>query len=162
MGIDERDPPSVLLDRVSANVLRDAASLSLDHVNAKNGIQQRRLAVIDVAEKRHHGRTGNQIARVIDGMREAVAQLILQAHGLAKIHFDPQFQGQQLHGLDVELRIDGDHLLHRHQLALNRGVRNAHGGRERTHRAGHLHHHMFFAGGRNGIGADHAFFAART
>ena len=51
--IDERDVPAVFrLDRIRANVLRDAARFAGNDIGANDLVQQRRLAVIDVAEHR--------------------------------------------------------------------------------------------------------------
>ena len=54
--IDEGDLAAVLLDLIGADVLRDAAAFAADHVDADDPVQQRRLAVIDVAEERDHRR----------------------------------------------------------------------------------------------------------
>ena len=55
-GIDERDRPAVLFDAIGSDVLRDAAALAADDVDADNLVQQRRLAVIDVSQEGHYRR----------------------------------------------------------------------------------------------------------
>ena len=51
-SIDKRDRPSIGLDGVGADVLGDSAELARRHVGVANRVEQRGLAVIDVA---HHG-----------------------------------------------------------------------------------------------------------
>ena len=53
--VDEDDLAAVLLDLVGADVLRDAAGLAVGHIGGTDGIEQRRLAVIDVAHDGDHG-----------------------------------------------------------------------------------------------------------
>ena len=48
-GVDERDLAAVLLDDRRADVLRDAAGLGRLHAGGADGVEQRRLAVVDVA-----------------------------------------------------------------------------------------------------------------
>ena len=48
---------AVLLDVVRADVLRDSAGFALGHVGDADGVEQRRLAVIDVAHDGDHRRT---------------------------------------------------------------------------------------------------------
>ena len=52
--IDEHDLAAVLLDVISADVLRDAAGFALGHVGGPDGIEQRSFAVIDVAHDGDH------------------------------------------------------------------------------------------------------------
>ena len=63
--IDERDLPIVALDRVRADLLRDAAGLSRGNVRLANAIEQRRLAVIDVAEHGYDRRPRREHLRLI-------------------------------------------------------------------------------------------------
>ena len=53
--IDEHDLAAVLLDVISADVLRDAAGFAAGHIGFANGVEQRSLAVIDVAHDGDHG-----------------------------------------------------------------------------------------------------------
>ena len=54
--VDEDDFAAVLLDVIGADVLRDPAGFLRGHVGEANGVQQRGLAVIDVAHDGDHGR----------------------------------------------------------------------------------------------------------
>ncbi len=52
--VDEGDGAAVGLDLVGADVLGDAAAFGLDDVRLANPVQERRLAVVDVAQDRDH------------------------------------------------------------------------------------------------------------
>ena len=54
--IDEDDLAAVLLHVIGADVLRDAAGFLLGHIGHADGVEQRRLTVIDVAHDGDHGR----------------------------------------------------------------------------------------------------------
>ena len=54
--VEERDPPAVDLGLVGADVLRDPAGLGLDDRRLADRVEQRRLAVVDVAHDRHDRR----------------------------------------------------------------------------------------------------------
>ena len=54
--IDEDDLAAVLLHVIGADVLRDAAGFLAGHVGYADGVEQRGLAVIDVAHDGDHGR----------------------------------------------------------------------------------------------------------
>ena len=60
-SIDEDDLLAVVIDVISADVLRDAAGFLVGDVGEADGIEQRGLAVIDVAHDRDHGRAAEQI-----------------------------------------------------------------------------------------------------
>jgi hypothetical protein len=56
--IDERYVPAVLrFDEIRPDVLRDAARFAGDNINADDLVEQRRFAVIDVAEHRDNRRS---------------------------------------------------------------------------------------------------------
>ncbi len=59
--IDEHDLAAVLLDVIGADVLRDAAGFALGDVGCADGVEQRSLAVIDVAHDGDHGRAPHAI-----------------------------------------------------------------------------------------------------
>ncbi len=63
--IDERDLAIVSLDGVRADLLRDAAGLAARDVGLTDLIEQRRLAVVDVAEHRDDRRTRRQHLRLV-------------------------------------------------------------------------------------------------
>ncbi len=66
--VDEREPFAVLFDRIGADVLGDAAAFAAHHVEPDDAIQERRLAVVDVAEERHHRRARHEARRIV-GLR---------------------------------------------------------------------------------------------
>ena len=57
-GIDEGDEPAVVLHLVGADGLGDPPGLPLGHVGLADGIEKGGLAVVDMAQHRHHRRTG--------------------------------------------------------------------------------------------------------
>ena len=59
--VEERDLPSVVLDLVGADVLRDAACLGLDDGRLTDRIEQRRLTVVDVPHDRYHRRARDEL-----------------------------------------------------------------------------------------------------
>ena len=63
--IEERDDALRRGDVIGADVLRDAARFAAGHARAANGVEQRRLAVVDVAHHRDDRRTRQQFRRVI-------------------------------------------------------------------------------------------------
>ena len=63
--IDEGHGPAVGCDPVGADVLGDAAFLVRGHVDADDPIQQRRLAVVHVAEEGHDRRSRLELCRVV-------------------------------------------------------------------------------------------------
>ena len=56
-GVEEGDVALGGRHRVGADVLGDAAGLARGHVRLADGVEQRRLAVVDVAHDRDHRRT---------------------------------------------------------------------------------------------------------
>ena len=77
--IDEGDRAAVLLDLVGADVLRDAARFAGDHVDADDPVQQRRLAVVDVAQERDDRRTRLQLLRRVLRLADLGDQRVFQA-----------------------------------------------------------------------------------
>ena len=57
--------PAVDLHGVRADVLRDAAGFARRHLRGADGVQQRRLAVVDVAHDGDDRRTGLRLLQVI-------------------------------------------------------------------------------------------------
>ena len=94
--IDERNSPAVLLDRVGANVLRDAAAFAAHHVDADDAVQERRLAVVDVAQERDHRRPLDQIGRIVFLLLQVREHLVFQADRLLEFDVDAQLRGHQL------------------------------------------------------------------
>ena len=59
--VEERDLAAVVVDLVRADVLRDPARLGLDDRGLADRVEQRRLAVVDVAHDRHDGRPRGEV-----------------------------------------------------------------------------------------------------
>src|SRR6185436_10701534 len=116
--VEEHDLPAPLLDVIGADVLRDAAGLVRRDVRLADRIEQRRLAVIDVAH---------------DGDDRTAGHGALRLGPLHRLHLDRLFEGDDLRvdaqlarqldrQLPAEGLIDRDHepLLHEevlHQIA---------------------------------------------
>ena len=67
--VEERDPAAVVVDLVGADVLGDAAGLGLDHCRLADGVEERRLPVVDVPHDRHDRRARDQIlGRVLEDL----------------------------------------------------------------------------------------------
>ena len=85
--VDEGDPPGAVLDLVGADVLGDAADLAGRDRGLADGIEKRRLAVVDVAHDRDHRRARLEIlGRVLDSSElrlpsSSAACLILISRG---------------------------------------------------------------------------------
>ncbi len=107
--IDERNPPAVLLDRVGANVLRDAAAFAAHHVDADDPVQQRRLAVVDVAQERDHRRPLDEIGRIVFLLLEVGEHLVFQADRLLEFDVDAQLGRDQLRHFRIHDRGDRGH-----------------------------------------------------
>nr|CAI0340834.1 membrane hypothetical protein [Rhizobiaceae bacterium] len=69
-GVDEGDLVAVLLDLVGADMLCDAAGFASDNVGMPDGVEQRGLAVVDVAHDGHDRRTRFQIALVVGNVED--------------------------------------------------------------------------------------------
>ena len=99
--IHKRDGAAFLVDLVGADVLRDAAAFAAGHVDADDLVQQRRLAVVDVAEEGDHRSTGlERLGGVLlrfDGREE----LVLDIHLLAQFDLDAELDGQQVDQLGI-------------------------------------------------------------
>ena len=65
--VDERDRPVLVEDAVGADVLGDAAGFLVHEVRGADGVEERRLAVVDVAHDGHDGRPRNEIGRAALG-----------------------------------------------------------------------------------------------
>ena len=60
-GVEEGDRVVVVVDLVGADVLGDAAGLAGRHLGLADRVEQRGLAVVDVAHDRDHGRAVDQL-----------------------------------------------------------------------------------------------------
>jgi hypothetical protein len=88
--VEERDPAAVDVDLVGADVLCDPARLALDDARLADRVEERRLAVVDVAHDRHHRRPRPQhLLRVLEdlGLRLLVGG-VLDRHLAAELGSD--------------------------------------------------------------------------
>ena len=72
--VDERDPAAGVLDLVGADVLRDPAGLGGDDVRLADAVEERRLAVVDVA---HDGDDRRPRQEILLGVLELLEDLFL-------------------------------------------------------------------------------------
>ena len=72
--VEEGDPAAVVVDLVGADVLRDPAGLGLDDGGLADRVEQRRLAVVDVAHDRDDRRARRE---VLLGVLERLGLLVL-------------------------------------------------------------------------------------
>ena len=110
--VDEYDLAAVLLDVISADVLRNAAGFAVGDVRGADGIQQRRLAVIDVAHDGDHGRAPHAIGGLL-GLLDLLRALFFVAD---LVGGSAELARQVLGHLDVEVLVDGGENLLLHQL----------------------------------------------
>ena len=114
--IDESDRPAVGLDLVSADVLRDAAAFGIDDVGLANTVQERSLAVVDVAQDRDDGGPRHEVFRRAGG-RERVEQVVFGRAVVNDLELDAKLEREHGRHIVVERGVDGGELVHSHQLA---------------------------------------------
>ena len=108
--VEEGDLPAVVVDLVGADVLGDAARLGRDDRALADRVEQRGLAVVDVAHDRHDRRPRLEILLgVLVGLR-----VDLLVGGVADDDLAARLGGEQLDGLVGEGLRDGDHLPQAH------------------------------------------------
>ena len=106
--VDEGDLLTVLLDLIGADMLRDAASLAGNDLGVADGVEQRCLAVVDVAHDGHDRRTRLLVFRRIRKVEQAFLDI-----GLGNtLHRMTEFTGHQF------CRVGVDHVAGLHDLAL--------------------------------------------
>src|SRR3546814_314491 len=111
-GVEEADDALVGFDVVRADVLGDATGLARGDLGAADVVEQRGLAVVDVAHDRHHRRTGGLVAlHVLDvGEQFGLGVVRIGAYrGVA------QLLGNQHRGVVVDALGDGRHDAHLEQ-----------------------------------------------
>ena len=116
-SVDERERPVIALDLIGADVLRDAACLSVDHVRVADPIQQQRLAVVHMAHDGDHRRPQRSHAGVIvDLDPEKLAEFgLLLLTGVDETDLGSDLGREQLHHLVTERLGGGHHLAVLHQ-----------------------------------------------
>src|SRR5271165_1039935 len=115
-GVNERDRLAVVLDLVGADVLGDAAALALHNIGFADAVQERRLAMVDMAQDRDDRGAGFEVFRCVPG-GERVQQFILRGACVNDLQLDAKFHGEHERHIVVQTGVDGRHLAHRHQLS---------------------------------------------
>jgi len=109
-GVQERDLAASDVDLIRADVLRDPTRLGLDDGGLPDRVEQRRLAVIDVAHDRDHRRAWRQVCL---GVLEDLRQLLLVG-GMLDRHLALELRRDQLHVVVRERLRDLDHVSEPH------------------------------------------------
>ena len=110
--VDERDQLLVVLHLVGADVLRDAAGLAGRHGGVADGVEQARLAVVDVAHDGDDRGARLEVLGVVDGLD---LELGLLVGGVRDLDFAREVGGEHLDGLVAERLRDGHHLAVAHE-----------------------------------------------
>ena len=105
-GIQEGDGIAVHIHGISADVLGNAAGLTGGDGSLPDGIQQRGLAVVNVAHDNHNGSAGLQL---VGGVHMIVNDLLLDGDGDFLLHLAAHFRSHKLGGIEVDSLVDGGH-----------------------------------------------------
>ena len=109
-GVEERDRPVLVDDRVGTDVLGDATGLTVDDVRTADVVEQRGLAVVDVAHDGDHRRAG-LLALVVVGVVEQLLQFdFLLLTRLDEEDLRTDLEREHLHLVVAEGHGRGDHL----------------------------------------------------
>jgi hypothetical protein len=112
-GVEERDEVAlVALDLVGADVLGDAAGLARDDLRLADRVEQRRLAVVDVAHDRDDGRALLEVGGIVD---DDLLDLLVVGRA-DDLDLALELAGEDLDGLVGERLRERRHLAHHHQL----------------------------------------------
>ena len=113
-GVEEGDLLAADLHGVGADVLGDAARLARGDAGLADVVQQRGLAVVDVAHDGDDRRTGEEVllgildVLVLEGVLGGLGQLHFQLHA--------ELGANQLRGVEVQFVVDGGDDAQHHQL----------------------------------------------
>ena len=103
-GVDKGDLAVADVHHRRADVLGDAAGLAGHHAGVTDGVEQRRLAVVDMAHDGDHRRTRLQVGL---GVVVHHGVLLLRRHDA---HLAAHIVGDELHGLIVHGLGEREHL----------------------------------------------------
>ena len=92
-------------DVIGADVLRNAAGLALGDTRRADGVEQRRLAVIDVTHDGDDRRARDRVFR-LHFFRFHLEHVLLER---AELHFGPEFSRDHRRGFGVDGAVDGHH-----------------------------------------------------
>ncbi len=107
--VDERDQALRRLHLVGADVLRDAAGLARRDLGAADVVEQRGLAVVDVAHDGHDRRPRQRLELAALRLDLVLEHVFLVAHRRVAEFLDHQLRGVLVDGL-----VDGGHHAHLH------------------------------------------------
>ena len=96
---------SPALHQVGADVLRDAAGFALGDAGLADRVEQRRLAVIDVAHDRDDRPARDHVLR-IGGLVAFGDDFLLEA---ARLDLGAEARGERLRGFEIDRGVDGHH-----------------------------------------------------
>jgi hypothetical protein len=111
-SIDKREPVIVSDDLVGTDVLGDSPGFTGNDVCVTDGIQERRLAMIDMTEDRYHWRANLKVRALF--LRDAP-----RSDGRDILHLprdEPKYASHHGSGLEVDLLIDVREYAGTHQL----------------------------------------------
>jgi hypothetical protein len=129
--VEEGDAPAGLgLDLVGADVLRDAAGLVRGDVGLAQRVEQRRLAVVDMAHDRHDGRARQR--RVVAVVSHADADLDVGLRDALELV--AELADHDLRRVGVDRLVDGRHDAHLHERLHDVGAALGHAVGELLHR----------------------------
>ena len=120
--VEERHELPVVMDLVGADVLGDAAGLAGDDLGRADRVQQRRLAVVDVAHDRDDGRARDEI--LVGVLVDGLGWRPRRRRGRARPPCRTPRRAQ--HGLVGERLRERRHLAEHHQLLDDLGDGHAH------------------------------------
>ena len=111
--IEKRDALPMDADRVCADVLRDSTGFPFRDLRLTNGIEQRRLSMVDMAHDRDNRRPGLQmlLARSAGCFFEQIVSDLFDRY----FHFCAIFIRNERGRFEVDGLIEGHHLTHIHQ-----------------------------------------------
>ena len=127
--VEERDASSVHLGLVGADVLRDPSGLGLDDRGLADGVEERRLPVVDVTHDRDDRRSGSEILLVVVVRR----RLELLLRSVLDRDLAIELRADDLDLLVGERLGRGAHLAEPHEDLDQLGHRDAEGLREILH-----------------------------
>ena len=117
--VEERHLPARVLDLIGADVLGDAPRFARRDVRLADRVQEARLAVVDVADDRDHGRTGHHLRLVVVGPEDLLADrrrlldLFVRRGELLLGHdLDAELAGDERCRLEVDGLVDRRHHAH--------------------------------------------------
>ena len=104
--VDKRNLPAVAWNGVRADVLRNAARFALGYAAVANRIEQRGLAVVDVAHDGDDRRARFELLRRVGFAGRAVREHLFKRLGDAEFEFNAKVGGNEFAGVEIDLLVD--------------------------------------------------------